>query len=399
MNKILFNKNFNNQGEALPLITFIILIVVVLGAAITLMVREEVKESTMLRGGNEALYIAEGGAHKAISKITSSSEEFTGEGDVPLGKGMYTVTVTNQGNDLYEIISTGYIPNSSNPKHARRLRILFALASDDPSRGFVQDEAFNYAAVGNDNLYINNMSIINSANPGNQGNIRSNANITCENGAIVNGNAYAVGSINLIGASVINGTQNIGQAVLALPEIDLDYYSQKAKEGGVLEGNQTYSSGITNLGPVYINGDLVIENTAIVNLTGDIYVKGNISLHNTSYVKGGYVICAEGTILAKNLAYVGQGDNITAIITSNNTSQAIVLQNASVTSKAIYYAPKGSLKVRNAAIINGCLVAKNLEISNGAIVNHMIDINLDLPGANAIGGENRVVSWREISIE
>ncbi|MFH1715410.1 MAG: hypothetical protein ABH857_04375 [Elusimicrobiota bacterium] len=404
MKKILcrcFSGLGNNTGAVLPLVLFISTISVILAAGITIMINEDIKQTIMVTRGNEALYIAEGGAHKAISQILAAAGAYTGESDTALGKGAFTVNVTSLGNSLYEIISTGYIPDSLNPKEQRRIKVIFILgATTGSSSGiqFVHDEIFSYVLAAKNGLNLTNACTVNSINPSNSGHIYSNADILCKNAVVVNGDAYAVGTITLQNASVITGSKNPGSSPIVFPPVDADYYKAKAQEGGTLTGDQTFTSGVTTLGPVYINGNLTVQNTGSVILAGCIYVTGNITLKNTAYMKGGYVIFSEGIIETRNATYFGASSETTAVITTSSSNPAIKLGNASVSSNCIFYAPDGGIEISNACTIKGSLVADSINIKNASQINLMSDNTLDLPGSTKVSQESKIISWKEIPI-
>ncbi len=157
--------------------------------------------------------------------------------------------------------------------------------------------------------------------------------------------------------------------------------------GSTTVGTQTFISGNTNLGPVVINGDLYISNTAIVTLTGTIWVKGNIVMSNSgkivlsdSYGTDSGVIIAhdpsnptsKGKIYVSNSAQILGNSNpdtfILAIAMSNDLSSSVVgLSNSQVGS--IYYAPNGLVSVSNSASMKE-LVAKKITTANSATITY-----------------------------
>ena len=121
-----------------------------------------------------------------------------------------------------------------------------------------------------------------------------------------------------------------------------------------------------SLGPVYINGSLLVKNNAELTLTGTVYVKGSITLGNGAVVTTGNsspipnstpkVLVAEGSIsIASNI--VAQPDQAMPLIMSVYGS--IECWNNSVINAALY-APNGTVWVHNGAYVYGAIVAQQI---------------------------------------
>lgn len=126
---------------------------------------------------SEALNLAEAGVDKAIASLNRPGSSYTGESEVILGAGSYSVTVTTAGNNKI-IESTGYVPSKENPKSKRTVKII-------ASKG--TGTSFNYGVqVGEGGLQMGNSSTV-------DGSVYSNGNILMTNNARITGDAFVAG--------------------------------------------------------------------------------------------------------------------------------------------------------------------------------------------------------------
>lgn len=168
-------------------------------------------------------------------------------------------------------------------------------------------------------------------------------------------------------------------------------------------GSQTITTGLTELGPVIINGDLTLTNDAEVRLTGTIWVKGNISLSQTSKIvlanaygnNSGIIIAhdpdnptTKGKITFNNASNVLGNNNpktyIIFIAMSDDLVNPAVSIGNSLTAPIIYV-PYGLAALSNSPHLKE-LVARKISMANTATIDYEIGLMSPLftsgPGAS-----------------
>jgi hypothetical protein len=154
--------------------------------------------------------------------------------------------------------------------------------------------------------------------------------------------------------------------VLSLPidQAQIDSWTQEAANGGVI-GGQTIT-GSVSLGPIKVNGDLIIDGT--VTMTGTIWVTGNLTLQNGAQVllspsfgalSGEIIVGTAGTTtngyinINQGVIVNGSGTSGSYVMllsqrdTTTNSNIAITASNNSAA--AILYANNGLVDVINNA--------------------------------------------------
>ncbi|MFC1546473.1 hypothetical protein ACFL4O_02010 [bacterium] len=388
-------KYFNadeNKGGIFIILLITALVASVFGVATTFLLRQETISTLTARKSGEALHIAEAGINKAIQQIIKFGGSYTGETDTSLGSGAFTVTVSTMSERVYQIISTGYIPDSSQPLYSRQIKCVFRVGVN-----IVQDEVFTYACTAKTDITIRNFAKTGSSNPSGAGNVRCNGNINGVNFGIVDGNAYAGGSVNLSGSSAVNGTINEGVESLTFPVLDMSSYKIEAVAGGTIAGDVEYSAGTTNFGPKYIQGNLTVRNEAVLNLTGTVYVDGNILIRDSGKLKGNKILCTEGTIEIVNFSSIGETGSPLGIITNSTSSNAVHFSNAASSAECVIYAPYGAVYAENTVVISGIIAADIITIENSAELYFPgYDINLNFPEKIVETAETGdIISWEE----
>lgn len=127
----------------------------------------------------KATALAEAGIEKAITSLNKQPDSYVGE-ENPLGDGWYSVSITPIDAATKAIESTGYIPDKTNPKVKRTIKI-------NSSRGI--GAAFNYGIqVGEGGLELGNDNIL-------KGSVYSNGSITMGTGNIIEGGAWVAAGI------------------------------------------------------------------------------------------------------------------------------------------------------------------------------------------------------------
>ncbi len=386
-------------------------------------------------GRTQALSIAEAGVEMGLWKL-NNQPGYIGETDTVYGEGTFTVTVTNSSTTTRLIKAEAFVPNRTSPKSKRTVQVTAVVGTTNVG--------FNYGVqVGSGGLTMTNSSTV-------VGNVYSNGDIIGSNSARIQGTAIVAGSGQISGMDVdnnaqaysINNTTNVGgnatvsvldnstvtgnvvadaisncsvggtanfdtrtscavsgtatspnsndyptPPVVPLPitEEQIDTWEDDAADGGTMAGT-TYLSGTRNLGPVKINGNLTITNTAEVVVTGTIWITGNLTieqsgilrLHNGYSGLSGLIVVGQDESSANGVINI---DNNTQILGSGTAGSylmllsqkegwaapAIVNNNSGVS--AILYAGEGLIEIGNSAGMKE-VTADKLSVSNSATVTY-----------------------------
>jgi hypothetical protein len=302
---------------------------------------------------------------------------------------------------------------------------------------------FNYSAQSNANqISLSNNAII-------KGSAFSNGPIYMQNNSKITGNATSTGSTPTtsyisngrvdgnanaytISGTSVGGTKTTGSYPTAqnppIAEADLnstiDLWEAAAESGSVITGDKTISGTNNTLGPVRINGNLIITNNSELKVTGTIWVNGNITISNGSklYLDASYgnnsgILIADyksdradwtkGTInLSSNVTISGTDKNNPktpsyllvfstqqpmppAAPTNWETYPAITVGNGVY--GGVYYAPFGSYYQSNVAQLRA-VVANGLILKNNATLDY--DGNWGNSGISyGPGGKWTITEW------
>lgn len=233
---------------------------------------------------------------------------------------------------------------------------------------------------------------------------------TCE-GSTINGNLYYVsgGSSN---CTVNGGSQtvipnNIEEQSLPISEEEINGWKNNAILGGIEPGDYVVAGNATiYLGPKKIEGNLTIDNGAILILTGSLWVAGDISVYNgaTVILDPGYgsasgVVISDGNILVSNGSIMGGSGSDGSYIMFLSTSDSTMLSKPAIYVKnnaqgAIFYASNGMVRLANNVNIRE-VTAWQIYLDNNAEVTYESGL------ANALfssgpGGSWRIGKWKEI---
>ena len=218
-------------------------------------------------------------------------------------------------------------------------------------------------------------------------------------GALVSG-----GDIYLKKDSTVNGniilegtfttsepfTHNDGEIV----QMDLELPSQEENDNyasGVKREAQSYYSypgtyfvpigngvDITDLGPIYISGDLHIAKDNIINFTGPIYVEGSIDMDkDVEFTGGGEIIAVSDIYLAKTNDFGSDADSIIMSLSGN------IVFKKEVILTSLVYAPCGNVQFDMSAEITGSIIASgNIQADKDGTFTQNYDYNtaINLPG-------------------
>jgi len=386
-------------------------------------------------GRAQALSIAEAGLELAVWKL-NNQPGYSGESATAYGAGQYTVTVTNLSGSSRLIRADAYVPNANRPTAKRSVQVTANIGTTNIG--------FNYGVqVGDGGLEMTNSSRV-------IGNVYSNGSIIGTNTASIQGTAVVAGSGYIEGMDVtlnaqahtIRGSSNIdgnatvsalqsssvdgnvvadsisgcsigGAAIydtrssctvtgatttpnptdytpaaslpLPISEAQIDLWEQEAEDGGTM-ASQNYSSGSRSLGPVKINGDLVMSNTAEVIITGTIWITGELRLSNSAILRlspgygalSGVVVvgtdesAVNGLIELNNSVQAngsGTAGSYLMLLSQREGTASTAIRNSNSGVAAILYAGEGMIDIANSAAMKE-ITADKLRISNNATVTY-----------------------------
>lgn len=137
------------------------------------------------------------------------------------------------------------------------------------------------------------------------GSSSDNDDIALASDTTINGDARSNDEIEIIGGSnnrIINGSATstnavdagitvtkmilTGASAIALPDVMIAEWKDRAADGGIVNGSFTFPSGTVGLqmGPSEISGNVTFGSSNTVTLTGPLYIHGNLSIGSGSTV-------------------------------------------------------------------------------------------------------------------
>ncbi|HTK04361.1 MAG TPA: hypothetical protein VL500_02160 [Candidatus Eisenbacteria bacterium] len=385
--------------------------------------------------------IAEAGLQKAIFCFNSTDNAkcggiagvtYPGESNISFGSGSFTTTVTGSGS-IRTVTSTGTLATGE-----RRV-VQTDITSIPPENSM----NFSYALQsGEGGAHLENNSSI-------SGTIYSNGDVDCQSTqANITGDAYSSkvsGKIEkchvgfhahadkILNSNVdgdayynVNPTDIAGTTVLGtkyasqtrpistvLPALDLDFWHDSAEAGGIIYGDY-HPADNSDLGPVKIVGNLIMDNNVDVTIQGPVWVVGDITTgNNSSFTLASGFGEYSSTILAddpsdytrgkiditNNTGINGSGNAKSHILfatTCNKTSDTDpALSVANNASGAVFYALSGTMRLQSNAGAKS-LAGYRLFLDQNAIVTY---VESDFTGdfSNSPGGIWHVDdgTWRE----
>jgi len=301
-----------NKGSVLFLSILVILFVTTITISIIYVTQKESTFQVYSQLSENALYLAEAGADYMIHILRNDTDpdDIT---DHALGDGTFSVTVESLGNNQYKIISTGYIPNSTNPRAKRRIQVTVSR----------DQEAFEYIALVQDEAKLNWHG---TERPQIYGDIHSNA-VDGEKNSVKllaadihaygdkNGNVTSVGEVVLQDASTVEGNIDAskldakggstygsysGEAAdpVSFPAIDYDFFKNIASTViYTQDGFDTVVNDSWDGSQYYLNGVYYIEDFSGGKGGGTLYLDTD---KGSPYTHGQGTVTVLGTIITEN---------------------------------------------------------------------------------------------------
>ena|SRR3989344_3536863 len=328
---------------------------------------------------NQAVNLAEAGVDRTLWKLnaTAGACDATCDDEITVGTtGTFKVSIAEKNPpnpQLKTVISTGYLPNSTNPRAKRTIKTDVQITSEGI--------AFRYAVqVGSGGVTLANSATIN-------GNVYSNGNITGSGSSKIIGEAYAVGAISSPDPTITVPPPHPLASPQPLPTFDYQFWKDAAEQGTPEVCTPTCIIDIDkDIGPKKYTGNLEITNNAIVTLKGPIWVAKDVLGNggNFSVSQGGTTLeldnsfGSSGTVLIiDGNADLTQGGNFQptnanpkgyiSLVTTSTSSQAIRISQSGAT--AIFYTLGGGTELSQTASV-AALVAKSLSMSQNSELNY-----------------------------
>lgn len=223
------------------------------------------------------------------------------------------------------------------------------------------------------------------------------------------------GRANLFVSTTIHGsscpnqyciTENPPQEALPLSDGVIADWKVDALGGGIHSGDYILTNGaVGSLGPKKIEGNLTIDNGALLTITGSLWVTGNVVIQNNAIARldSGYgtnsgLIVADGTIHSQNNAVfegVG-GDSYILLLTTRDakTEVSITVDNNAL--GVIYYAARSRIRFLNNASAKEA-TAWGIDLDNNAFITYESGLaNTNFTSGPGGGWQLKKGSWRQI---
>lgn len=195
----------------------------------------------------------------------------------------------------------------------------------------------------------------------------------------------------------------LDSAPLPLSEEDIQGFKNTAEAGGVIYGSyELDGTDSATLGSRKIVGDLVVEDKAILTLTGTLWVTGNVDIKNEGQVhldaSFGYssgVIVADGIIVLQNNS-ISQGSGTQGsylmYLSTNTGNPAVQAKNNTVAD--ILYASLGWVLVENNNELHE-VIGEGVHLKNNAVITYESGI-VSSTFSSGPGADWEVSSWKEV---
>ena len=196
----------------------------------------------------------------------------------------------------------------------------------------------------------------------------------------IDGDVNVSGTYTDDGHSLVTGNITQGAEVLEFPSIDAEIHEEKAKAGGNSTGINWNNQGIKNLGPIYVEGDLIVSRTDLI-LEGTVYVTGTVSIDRAGLTGFGDIL-AEGNLLMERYSLdIGDSEILPLLMSVNGDITLDRDTEGWGETYAIVYAPGGTINL-NLIDLYGSVAALFVNLNQSEIF-YPAELRgrADLPGA------------------
>ena len=216
--------------------------------------------------------------------------------------------------------------------------------------------------------------------------IASKNDILLKQNTTVTGDIYFEGQFDPPADLVHDGDVVNGDEVWPSQQEDEQFaekYKDEALLGGIHLGDKTIPAGpaTTDLGPLYITGNLNIAKDNTIVLKGTIYVEGEIDMDKEADLSGAGAIVAVGDIyLGKVHDYPIEGSGTIMSLNGDITFKK------EATLRGLIYAPKGTIMFDKAVTITGSVIGEDVQADKDSSFTYdeTIGDRDSLPGSGAL---------------
>ena len=406
----------NQKGFAGLLVVILILtIVFTIITGIVLLIFNEHKISRNIINSNKAYYLAESGIEDVLLRIKNNPLLSNFSYSFEAGDGEIEVNVSENIGGSLIIISKGETAGL-----IRKIKVVYQI-------DFERASFFYGAQAGEGGLVMRNNSVI-------KGNVFSNGSVLGANKAEVtdsvivagekidnikvgkdakvyncynsqiNGDLFYVDQINDCSASgQIFQSGEISQADFPISAETIEKWKSQGEAAEKIVGNYNVS-GSVSLGPVHIQGDLILDVGSNLKMKGIILVDGNLRVENNAvleldpneYQTLSGVIIIQGKVQARPgsiLRGSGQPGSYLMIISLNDSlDNAIQIDNTS--DAGIFFAPYGAILMNQNVKVREAMAYKII-LQENAVIEYEVGLS-NLFFSSGAGGGWKVLTWQEI---
>lgn len=232
---------------------------------------------------------------------------------------------------------------------------------------------FGQAAFGRDFVKLDGNAVVDSysgtydpANPGDNGDVRSNTDVTLEGNAKVNGDATG-GDITLNGNNaVITGTQTENAPAVTYPVLEALVASK-----ATTNDNANITTGLTGTEFKLQNGDSASLPAGDYYFT-DFKMQGDCTLTVTGAVR---IFLAGPMDLSGKAKFNSGGDPKNAVVISSaDDTKAIKISGQGVKAWGLFYAMNTQVQVSVNGEVFGAITAKEVKLSGNAKLHYPADV-------------------------
>ncbi len=365
---------------------------------------------------SQAYYASEAGVEDALLRLKKGLV-WTNPIPLSVAGSVVQTMISDLAGGSRTVTSEGTISSRTKKSQA-----VYAISADGVS-------FFFGAQVGNGGVEMENLSKI-------VGNIFATGSIEGTSGAIITGTVKVAGSGKRIketsvqgdayadacDSSSITGTLHantqtactygsyasplsppIDPIPLPITQEQIDSWKLTAEAGGIILGNYAMSGSQTaSLGPKKIMGNLALENSAQLTVTGTLWVVGNIDVKNdstiqlaSSYGSSSGIIVADGTVNLQNNSISKGSSSAGSYLMYLSTSvldSAIAMKNNAQAD--ILYSSSGKTSIENNTNVRE-ITAYKLGLKNNTVLTYEIGLQ-NASFTSGPGGAFRVEDWKEI---
>ncbi len=408
----MLNKQYNNKGFIAILVSFLILLIMLsIGVASSKLIINQTKAFNSFFNSQQSYFMAESGIEDALLRIRRSMS-FSFSYNLVLENVSTSINISEIIGGASTIKSIG---NSQD--NFRQLEVVNSLGGDEVQFFFGAQVGDGGLVMANNSKIVGNVFsngdavgtglISGSIQVAKSGNRLENITVggdarvhTCQ-GANITGALYATvpGDCSSDGGS-FSLPSEISPQPFPISDEQILGWKEDLTEGDIYVGDYTVS-GFDSFGPLKIEGNLVLENSAHLELQGNVWITGDIIMNNSTtvslsddYGSCSGILMADGIINIKNNTIL-RGNSFSSsyllVLTTSSANPAIYIKNNA--EAGVFFASNGFIEVSNNVALKE-ITAYGLTLSNNVLIEYDIGLaNLFFTGGPSSGW--KIESWRE----